>query len=68
MEDSELIMIGKGGRPLRSCDFPAGIVFYGGGKEDELWHPPKDMNPQPRSRAVPRIFYEIQIRVKQNLI
>lgn len=52
MEDSELIMIGKGGRPLRSCDFPAGIVFYGGGKEDELWHPPKDMIPQPRSRAL----------------
>lgn len=72
MEDSELIMIGKGGRPLRSCDFPAGIVFYGGWGEkvDELWHPSKDMiRPQPRSRAsVPRIFFEIQIRVKQNLI
>lgn len=41
------MMICKGGRPLRSCDFPAGIVFFGE-KEDELWHPSKDMiRPQP---------------------
>lgn len=72
MEDTELIMIGKGGRPLRSCDFPAGILFYGweGGKEDELLASFERDDPPPTSftRSAPRIFYEIQIRVKPNLI
>lgn len=63
------MMICEGGRPLRSCDFPAGIVFFGE-KEEELWHPSKDMiRPKPRSRAlVRRHILRIQIPVEQNLI
>lgn len=61
------MMISKGGRPLRSCDFPAGIVFFGR-KEDELWHPSKDTPPTPLTSLVHRHILRIPILVERNLI